>query len=156
MRRFTFAFLLLAAGCCSVPKNYDPIMAFQRKHPKEFAKYIYINPAVPDSYGSVVALNYGFFSGGVDGLEHHFADRPQDSAFVKRWVQTEGRFYQKQIDYFRGLSKEVSKGGAVCQYRWSDGKTEEFGFLVLKSGDVIRREPWITDYLSEQNAATEH
>lgn len=64
-------------------------------------------------------------------------------------AQREGEDRERIIEFFRSLEEASSSGGAVCQYEWSDGKTKETGFLVLKSGEIVKREPWITEYLSE-------
>ena len=142
--------LALMAGCCSAPRNYRPIAEFKRKHPEEFVKYAYLNPISFNTYKAVWGEKAGAVSYVLDETERRFGKTDGVKEFVKRMSEREGEDRRRILEFFRELETAGSGGGAVCQYEWSDGKTKETGFLVLKSGEVIRREPCVTDYLVEQ------
>lgn len=142
--------LLLIGGCCSIPQAYRPVAEFQRKHSAEFEKYTYLNPVSLDTYKAIWGERAGAASYILGETVRRFGNEQDVKEFVKTMLQREAEDRQRILKFCRDLEEASSKGGAICQYEWSDGKTKETGFLVLKSGEVVRREPWITDYLSEQ------
>jgi len=83
-------------------------------------------------------------------MERRFGNTDGIKQFVRQMAQQEGRDRQRMVGFIHDLEAASSSGGAICQYEWSDGKTAETGFLVIKGGKVVKREPWITDYLSAQ------
>ena len=137
------------AGCCSLPMNYLPVTEFRQKHPKEFEKYAYLNPISLNTYRAIWGEKAGAASYILDETERRFGKTDGVKEFVKKMAEREGEDRRRIVELFHDLESASSGGGAVCQYEWSDGKTRETGFLVLKSGDVIKREPWVTDYLTE-------
>lgn len=138
------------AGCCSAPKNYRPIAEFKQRHPKEFGKYAYLNPISFNTYRAVWGEKAGVVSYVLDETERRFGKTDGVKEFVKRMADREGEDRRRILEFFRELENASSGGGVVCQYEWSDTKTRETGFLVLRSGEVIKREPLVTDYLVEQ------
>lgn len=139
--------LVLMAGCCRVPESYRPVAEFQRKHPEEFGKFAYLNPISLNTYRAVWGMKAGEASYLLDETERRFGNIDGVKEFVNRMAKREGDDRQRIVEFFRELEAASSGGGAVCQYEWSDSKTRETGFLVLKSGEIIKREPWVTDYL---------
>lgn len=142
--------LLLVGGCCSIPQAYRPVAEFQRKHSAEFGKYTYLNPVSLDTYKVIWGERAGSASYILGETERRFGNEQGVKEFVKTMLQREAEDRQKILKFCRDLEEASSNGGVICQYEWSDGKTKETGFLVLKSGEVVKREPWVTDYLSEQ------
>jgi len=150
MKTLILSCLLILAGCCSTLEKSAPTSLFQRKHPLEFRQYAYLNPVSLDTYRAIWGERAGASSYILDEMQRRFGDTPGVMEFVKQMAQQEGKDRKRLVDSFRELQQLSASGGAVCQFEWSDGKTREIGLLVLKAGEVIRREPWVTDYLSEQ------
>jgi len=142
--------LTLLAGCCGTPRSHGPIAEFERKHPEEFEQYAYLNAISLDTYKAVWGEKAGAASYILDETERLFGKTDGVKDFVKRMAEREGENRRRILAFFRELEDSGAGGGVVCQYEWSDGETRETGFLVVKSGEIIKREPWVTDYLVEQ------
>jgi hypothetical protein len=144
------SWLLLIVGCCAIPDAHRPVAEFQRKHPAEFRKYTYLNPISLNTYKAVWGERAGATGYMLGEIHRRFGNVDGVKEFVKAMRQRESEDRQRILTFCRDLEEAGSNGGAVCQYEWSDGKSKETGFLVLKSGEVVKREPWLSDYLSQQ------
>ena len=152
--RWSLSILLwlgLLAGCCGIPASYQPVAEFRRKHPKECERYAYLNPISLETYVIIWGERAGAYSYILEEAKRLFGETEGVKQFVESMAEREGKDRRLILEFFGDLESTSSGGGAVCQYEWSDGKTREVGFLVLKAGDVIKREPWITDYPVERN-----
>jgi len=127
------------------------VAEFQRKHPAEFGQYAYLNPISFDTYKAVWGERAGSASFILGEVERRFGNEQGVKEFVRTMLRQEAEDRDRIIKFCRDLEEASANGGVVCQYEWSDGKERETGFLVLKSGEVVKRAPWLTDYLSEQN-----
>ena len=150
LRLFALGFLLLVAGCCSIPEAYRPVAEFQRKHPQEYRKYAYLNPISLNTYKCVWADGADLYGTILQETRRRFGENDVVKEFINRMSRHAMENRERILNFCRDLEQASSNGGAICQYEWSDGKTRETGFLVLKFGEVVMREPWITDFLSEQ------
>lgn len=137
-------------GCCVIPVSHRPIAEFKQKHPDEYRQFAYINAISLETYKAVWGAKAGAISHVLDEAERRFGETGGIKSFVNQMAEREGEDRRQMLEFFRELEDAGAGGGAVCQYEWSDGKTREVGFLVVKSGDIIKREPWITDYFVER------
>ena len=83
-------------------------------------------------------------------LKERFSNVPELSTYAEVIVSNETKAFEAWDQRLKDLRKEIASGGAVCEYEWSDGKTRETGILVLKSGEVVKRDAWLTEFLSER------
>ena len=138
--------LLFLAGCCST--NHVAVREFQHKHPGEFKKYAYILPIKLDTYRALVGERQAAVSGVISGMKQKFGNVQGVNDYAEEVFREEGAERRSTIELYRKLEGLSENGGAICQFEWSDGKTKEIGLLVLKSGEIIERLPWLAD-LSE-------
>jgi len=47
-----------------------------------------------------------------------------------------------------------TNGTTVCQFELNDGKTDEFGVMALKNGDIIRQDVWLSNNLTKNTNST--
>jgi hypothetical protein len=130
-----------------------PVQQFQRKHPDDYRKFTYLNPISLDTYYAVSGLQAGSTNHILGEMEQRFSATNGVREFVSTMSRREAEDRQRLIDSFRNLESLSADGGAICQYKRDDGKTREIGFLVLKNGEIVAREPWITDYLPEKDSS---
>lgn len=150
--RTTFNFLIIAislAGCCTVPKQDNQVSQFRCKHPTEAKKYVYLNPISLDTY--YATFGWGKGSEYVEtNLKEKFGSNPEINEFADKAIKTQRDWNDLLMQLFKRLESASSNGGVICQYKLNDGIIEEIGFLVLKSGEIVKQEPLITDYLPKQ------
>jgi hypothetical protein len=103
----------------------------------------------------LIGERFGSINGIVVGMKQRFGKFPGVNDYADRILREQVEEKQHVVQYFEELRQASAGGGAICQYEWSDGKTRETGLLVVKSGKVVRREPWLTDYLSDQGTNAE-
>jgi len=65
--------------------------------------------------------------------------------YADRVLDHDGDVFRKFDGDLRSLKQAAGSDGALCQYKWSDGKITETGFLVLRQGDIVKRDPWLTE-----------
>jgi hypothetical protein len=147
--------LLLTSGCCTTQPS-DPIALFRRTNPTEAKQYAYLHEINLDAYSMLIGERLGSINGIVVGMKQRFGEVPGVNEYADRILRQQVEERQHVVQYFEELRQASAGGGAICQYEWSDGKTRETGLLVVKSGRVVKREPWLTEYLSEQKAETEN
>jgi hypothetical protein len=156
MKFLGLALLLMSVGSCSTrPSISGPIEEFRRQNPVEFKQFSYLNPISLDTYRAVVGDRFGVTSYILNEVDRRFGTNADISAFVAKMEDQQGKDRQIIIDDYRALEQLSSGGGIVCQYEWSDNHTKEIGFLVLKSGAIVRRVALVTDYLKESKPVDE-
>jgi hypothetical protein len=143
-----FWLLLIAVGCCST-KEREPVATYQIKHPDEAKKFIYLNPVNLNTYRCMLGDQEGWVGSIVTSLRKKFPDVPGVQEFANQQLKEEASETAAEIDKFKDFEKASTNGGAICQFEWDDGKTHEIGLLVLKDGEIVRRDVWLTDYLTE-------
>jgi hypothetical protein len=146
--------LLLASGCCTTQPN-DPVALFRRTNPTEAKQYAYLHEINLDAYSMLIGERLGSINGIVVGMKQRFGEVPGVNEYADRILRQQVEEKMHVAQYFDELRQVSAGGGAIFQYEWSDGKTRETGLLVVKSGKVVRREPWLTDYLSIQGTKAE-
>ena len=127
---------------------------FRRKHPADFQKYAYLNPVNLDTYRELLGFEQGLHSGQIAGLRKRFESVPGVNDLSERQLRADATDRQVWITGFQDLESASSGGGVICQFEWSDGKTSETGLLAIKNGEVVKRDVWLVDYLSEQGATS--
>lgn len=141
---------MLVAGCSVKPSISSPIEEFREQNPLEYKKFSYLNPISLDTYRAVVGDRFGATSYILSEVGRRFGTNADLKAFVVKMEKQEGEDRKKIIDFYRDLEQKSSGGGVVCQYEWSDNHTKEIGFLVIKSGVIVRREALVTDYIAKK------
>ena len=148
---FTCFLSLALAGCC-MPQRTDPINQYKQKHPGEAKDYTYIYPVNLELYKGLVDFEFGRMAGIAGGLRARFGSTPGVNEFADKISKEQTREHEASSEHFQELEMASSNSGLICQYNWSDGKTREIGWLVIKSGEVIKRLPWQLDELSNDKA----
>jgi len=126
-----------------VAKNRDLVTEFHQSKPKEAKNYIFIHPVSVDLYKDMFNVVHEWNAASTVGwLKDHFGDAEGVSDFadsLMNRVHRAQRMWEKDLDELTAASLG---GGAVCEYKWSDGKTTELGLIVLKEGRIVKRFPF--------------
>jgi hypothetical protein len=141
--------MLFLTGCCSMPAN-KAITAFQQKHPAEFRKYVYLKPANLDTYSVLFGDRHGTIVRIGTELENKFGNVPGMNEYVNQFLHEEAKERQDTIKRYTDFQDKSANGGVICQFEWNDGKMKEIGLLALKDGEIVKREVWMGDFLTEK------
>jgi len=136
---------LLTAGCCSTAGAFNPVAEFQKKHPAESKNYEYIHPTSLDIYYILYGTDSGRIVSIATTIKQRFGAMPGVTQYADRVLEQDGDVFRKLDGDFRSLKHAAADGGTLCQYKWSDSKITETGFLVLRQGDIVKRDPWLTE-----------
>lgn len=143
--------LLMITGCARSPAPSAAVAAFKNKHPGEFGNYVYLNPISGDSYAMGWNLAAGEFNATLKEIDQRCGTNAEMKTFVEKVLHEQAADTVNINRHFGDFKKAASDGGTICEYEWNDGKTRETGMLIIKSGEVIRRDPWITEYSSVED-----
>jgi hypothetical protein len=146
--------LLFASGCCTTHPS-DPVAFFRRTNPTEAKQYVYLHEVNLDAYSMLIGERLASLNGVVMGMKQRFGEIPGVNEYADKIMRQQAEEKEHVLQYFEELRQASAGGGAICQYEWNGGKTRETGLLVVKSGRVVRREPWLTEYLSNLDARVE-
>jgi hypothetical protein len=139
-------FILVLAGCCTDP-TYGPVAEFRRKHPEEAKRFSALYPTSLSAYGILLGDRMAQFNAVLAGMKQRFGDTPGLKDYADQSAAELGGQARHALDHFSDLVAKSSNGGALCEYEWSDGKIKETGLLILKGGEVIEKESWLTENL---------
>jgi hypothetical protein len=128
----------------------DAVGLFRRKNPVEARQYVYLNPVNLDTYSMVIGERMGAISVIINGMKQRFGETPGVNEYADYFLHELGEDKRHVETLFHELKAASSGGGAICQFEWNDGKAREIGLLVLKSGEVVRREMWLTEDVSQK------
>jgi hypothetical protein len=132
-----------SAGCCSLPRD-DAVAQFKRKHPGEAKQYIYIHPISIDTYALLFNLKSRVISSIGETLKARVGNTPDLVEYAQRISADEALANQEWDRFCREFEEAITNGGVICQYAKSNGEIKDIGFLVLKSGSVVKSESWNT------------
>jgi hypothetical protein len=138
----------LITGCCSYQANgtAPEVADYKAKHRVDFGHFVYILPIKLDTYQYLLANQLEVARRISSQMKVKFANTPGVQEFADSEFKEEMETCQKASQRYDELEDLAARGGAVCQFCWNDGKTQEMGLLVLKNGNIIERDVWITDF----------
>ncbi|MGA4577512.1 hypothetical protein ACPDIT_01585 [Limisphaera sp. VF-2] len=120
---------------------------FQRKHPEEFKEYAFIYPITLATHMALIADRISDVCHIAERLQRQFGGVPGISEFAEEIIKHEQMIRQRAIIEAQEMERLKGSSGAICQFEWSDGYTREVGLLVLRDGDVVKREVWFEEYV---------
>jgi len=130
-------------GCCE--RRSDPVSVFRRKHPAEAKEFSYILPVRTEMYGMIYQMKSVTITGIGASLKAKFGSNPDVRDYADKILDQEtnakGLWEGKLAEY----RKVHVRGSAICEYEWTDGKRTETGLLILHDGEILKREPWLTE-----------
>ncbi len=135
----------LLGGCATGPAGNDAVSVYRRKHPAEAAKYVYIYPISTDTYTMIASVQSGTVLGIATTLRQKFSDVPQVVRYAETIVQEEAAATQNRNSYFDSLRVASLDGGVICEFESYDGKATEIGLMVLRAGEIVKRDVWRTE-----------
>jgi len=142
--------LLMAAGCCSNKISHNAVREFQQRHPEEFKRYAFIYPITLATHMALAADRMSVVCGIAERLQNEYGSVPGISEFVQDIIKQENVIREETIKSAHELERLMGNDGAICQFEWSDGFTKEVGLLVIRNGQVLKRDVWFIDYLREK------
>jgi hypothetical protein len=115
-------------------------MLFRKKHPTESSAYENIAPASLGAYKGIVNAFKEVQLGIASGIKNRFADNSNVVNYATNISKDAMAIQQRWDKAFADLDEASTNGGVICQFDWSDGKKKETGLLVLRSGEIIKRD----------------
>jgi hypothetical protein len=164
MRKFPFLLLfvnlLMCHGCTELDRSSSAgqidseasaIGQFRAKHPSDAKNYIYIHPTTTEIAENWLTIHEAIFLSELRRLKRRFPDNVDVDQYADSMITQTRTMELRTFDWIKEFKAASSNGGVLCDYEWTDGKTQEDGVLVIRSGDIVKREPWVTIYLDEQS-----
>ena len=143
--------LLIASGCCSNKISHSAVREFQQRHPEEFKRYAFIYPITLATHMALAADRMSDVCGIAEKLQEKYGSVPGISEFAQDIIKQENVIREKTIKSAHEMERLIGNNGAICQFEWSDGVTKEVGLLVIRNGQVLKRDVWFLDYLREES-----
>lgn len=109
-----------------------------------------MNPIDIASYSALWSEPVGESRGDLEAIRDRFGTNEDLRSYVQRVIELQSKEKQQMEKMFADLSN-AAIGGSVCQYEYVADGLKETGILVVKNGDVIRRESMLTEILSPTN-----
>lgn len=144
IRLLPYLLAVLLAGCCC-ERQSDVVDSFRQEHPHEFKQYIYIYPISLDTYYWSEGDKDSTVGSLIRELQR-FKNVPELEGFAKKKHQEAVDDWRTTIGRYTHLEKCSADGGSICQFKWSDGTNTQIGLMVLKNGNVVTRDVWVSEY----------
>jgi hypothetical protein len=140
------------AGCCTRGTNgtASELINYKKSHPDDYKHFVYLLPTKLDTYQYLLADRLQVARHISTQMKIKFTNSPGVQEFADREFKEQMEACEKASQHYTELEKLAFPDGTVCQFCWNDGKTQETGMLVLKSGNIIERDVWITDFVTEK------
>jgi hypothetical protein len=139
-----FALTLLCAGCAtSDPKPSDAHLArFKKNHPVEAAAYTHLYPVNLENYKVLDQLRSDKAGDIIVVMKQKFSEVPEVGDYADRLLKTDDEMWKNAERNIAELGEAFAPGSALYEFEWTDGRRSETGLLVLKSGEIAKREVW--------------
>jgi hypothetical protein len=143
---------IVLEGCCSrpLPAGFSEVAEFERKHPSEYKEFLYLNPVNLDTYRCMVGLQLAVASGFSREVKLRFGTIQGINEFAEKRMSQEAAECQITSRHYAELEALCLPRGAICQFAWMNDERKEIGLLVIKEGNIAKRDVWIVDYLKEK------
>ena len=122
-----------------------------RQLPQRRKEYVYVYPVGRDEW----RLEFRFYvitmAAKIGLVESRFANvhGMQDYIQALRTKLRRGReLWNRDLDEMT----EASEGGALCEYKWTNGKKTELGLMAIREGRIVKRFPFSTAQTWEELA----
>ena len=83
-------------------------------------------------------------------MKREFAGVPGVKEFADKQESEEAKDRRNTLDKYKEFELLSGNNGAICQYEWEYKGINDFGLLVLKDGDIVKRDSWGVVYPSEE------
>ena len=133
---------MLTSGC-SQQSGSNPISEFQKKHPEDAKMFVHIYPVNLDLFREMVGGRALAIQRLAKDLKQEFGNIQGVKEFVEQKEHEDRESRNKEFSEFDELKRLSENGGLVCEYEWNNKEESEVGLLVLKNGDIIKRDEWI-------------
>ena len=64
--------------------------------------------------------------------------------FASQWATNANLIHGRTIALFDAYEAEARNGGTICEFRWEGSDRIEVGLLVLRKGEIIKRDIYDT------------
>lgn len=139
-----FAFAVFCAGCAtSKPKPADPELDhFKKNHPGESAMYTHLYAVNLANYKVLDQLRSDKASDIVVVMKQKFSDTPELGGYADNLLKTDDEMWKNVERNVAELGEACAPGSTLYEFEWNNGLRVETGLLVLKSGEIAKREVW--------------
>jgi hypothetical protein len=139
-----FALGFLCAGCAtSDPKPSDAQLArFKKNHPGEAAAYTHLYPVNLGNYKVLDQLRSDKAGDIIVVMKQKFSEVPEVGDYADRLLKTDDEMWKNVERNVAELGEACAPDRALYEFEWTDGRRVETGLLVLKSGQIAKREVW--------------
>jgi len=122
----------------------DQIARFRRTHPVEARQYTDLRPASLRAAMMLVLENNTDAASVARSVKMKWGDVPELGKYADLVLRVETDKLQHLQAMVRDFERDSATGGMIVDYVWADEGKEETGLLVLKGGDVVRRQAFVT------------
>jgi hypothetical protein len=139
-----YAFTFFCAGCATPnPKPADPELAgFKKNHPAEAAAYTHLYAVNLKNYKVLDQLRSDKASDVVVVMKQKFSDTPELGGYADNLLKTDDEMWKNVERNVAELGEACAPGSTLYEFEWTNGLRVETGLLVLKSGEIAKREVW--------------
>jgi hypothetical protein len=131
--------MLTISGCCC-PVEFKPVCEFQKTHPQQAQKYSHLAPVTLIRYRDLLAGRGTYMQIFADKLKQNFGNVPGMQDFADEELTLESKNRIAKLHAYNEMEELAKNGGCICEFEWSDKTNYEFGLLVLKGGNVVKRD----------------
>lgn len=145
---------ILSAGCCTrlALNSNDQVDRFMRTHPLEYYQYQYLNPINLDDFRCMLGLQLAEADSITRELKFRFGSTPGINEYCQLKIDQDSSNYYTMSRHFSDLEVMSKPNGVICQFSRTNAEVKEIGLLVIKEGNVITNDVWVTDYLKKTNS----
>ena len=121
------------------------IQMFREKHPKNALNYIFLREANIDRYFDVLRVEVASHNVIMKLLRDQF---PNNESIVEFSNRVNSGQHEKLLDVRKDIAKlkaAATGGGYLCEFEHDKAGEREWGFLVLKNGNIVERQVLAND-----------
>jgi len=116
-------------------------MKFREKHSNDISKYVLLREADLPRLFDIYRLDSGSTSVAVLRLARQFESNAELKRQIDQIVAGENEKIERLINDVRALEKSA-ENGKIVEFEFVDGDKSEWGFLILRDGEIVKRTVW--------------
>ena len=149
---FSVIGFLFVIGCTTSLQNAslepDAISVFRRNHPEIARHYLLLREANIDRYFDLWRIEAGIAQTTMQRLKEEFGHVEGVVTFADRVSAGEKEKIENLRKEILALKRAADGEGKLCEFEYSFNGEREWGVLVLRNGEIVKRVVWANDAIS--------
>jgi hypothetical protein len=112
-------------------------------------QYVRVVETTGVPYEKLAQLRFLAIQTYCDKLKQTFGSAGGHDEFAARLLNAESRLWEESRTLMSELRSRAQRGGVLFEYEWTNGATNELGFLVIEKNRIVRREAWAIEVNGE-------